>query len=145
VLSSLAHYYARTNDSARARAYLLRALKADAQDVDILLNACLIYLEAGEREEALSWLRKAVSAGYSREQLLANPELHSLHSSLEFDLLAKPKPNSVRNAVHSKQSSSDSAISFRKGIVRPHGNNRARRLLRFDKNADKKNFEDEFT
>jgi len=89
VLSSLALYYARINDSARARSYLEKALKASPQDVDVLRIACLVHLDAGERQEALAWLQKAVSVGYPREQLLANPELKSLHSVPEFDRLAK--------------------------------------------------------
>jgi len=88
VLSSLAHYYSRRNDPARARKYLEQALKAAPQDVDVLLIACLIHLEAGERAEALAWLRKAVAAGYPRESLLANPELKSLRSDAEFDRIA---------------------------------------------------------
>jgi tetratricopeptide (TPR) repeat protein len=89
MLSSLALYYARTNDAIRARNYLGKALKANPQDVDVLRIACLVHLEAGERQEALLWLQKAVSAGYTKEQLLANPELTSLHSDPQFDRLAK--------------------------------------------------------
>ena len=89
LLSSLAHYYSRTNDPAHARKYLEKALNADPQNVDVLLIACLVHLDAGERREALQSLQKAVSAGYPREQLLANPELKSLHSDPEFERLAK--------------------------------------------------------
>jgi eukaryotic-like serine/threonine-protein kinase len=89
VLSSLAHYYSRTNDPARARKYLENALKADPQNVEVLLIACLLHLEEGERHEALLWLEKAVSAGYVKEQLAANPELKSLHGDPEFERLAK--------------------------------------------------------
>jgi eukaryotic-like serine/threonine-protein kinase len=89
VLSSLAQYYSRTNDPVRARKYLEKALKVSPTNVDILRIACLVHLEAGERQEALAWLGKAVTAGYPREQLLANPELKSLHSDPEFDHLAK--------------------------------------------------------
>jgi eukaryotic-like serine/threonine-protein kinase len=89
VLSWLAHYYSRTNDPGRARKYLEKALKAAPQDVDVLLIACLLHLEAGERHEALLSLQKAVNAGYAREQLLANPELKSLHGDPEFERLAK--------------------------------------------------------
>jgi eukaryotic-like serine/threonine-protein kinase len=88
-LSLLAHYSARTNDPARARKYLEKALEADPQDVDVLLIACLLYLDAGERHEALLSLQKAVNAGYAREQLLANPELKSLHGDPEFERLAR--------------------------------------------------------
>jgi serine/threonine protein kinase/tetratricopeptide (TPR) repeat protein len=89
VLSWLAHYYSRTNDPARARKYLDKALETDPQDVDVLLIACLLHLDAGERHEALLSLQKAVTAGYAREQLLANPELKSLHGDPQFERLAK--------------------------------------------------------
>ena len=89
VLSSLATYYARTNDPVRAHTYLASALKQKPEDVDVLRIACLVYLEAGNRQESLRWLQKAVSVGYAREQLLANPELNSLHSDPQFERLAK--------------------------------------------------------
>jgi tetratricopeptide (TPR) repeat protein len=89
VLSSLATYYARTNDSVRARDYLDKALRQKPDDVDVLRIACLVHLEAGNRPEALRWLQKAVTAGYAKEQLLANPELNSLHSDPQFERLAK--------------------------------------------------------
>lgn len=86
-LSSLAHYYSRTNDIAKAQKYLDEAVKGSPEDVDTLLIACLIYLESGERKAALSWLRKAVLAGYPREHLAANAELKDLHSDPEFNIL----------------------------------------------------------
>jgi Tfp pilus assembly protein PilF len=89
VLSSLATYYARTNDPVRARDYLEKALKQKPDDVDVLRIASLVYLEAGNRDEAMRWLQKAVAAGYAKEQLLANPELKSLHSHPQFERLAK--------------------------------------------------------
>jgi serine/threonine protein kinase/tetratricopeptide (TPR) repeat protein len=89
VLSSLALYYARTKDSSHAREYLANALKEKPGDVDVLRIACLVHLEAGERQEALVWLQKAVTAGYTKEQLVANPELTDLHSDPQFVRLAK--------------------------------------------------------
>jgi serine/threonine protein kinase/Tfp pilus assembly protein PilF len=89
VLSLLAHYYARSNDPARARKYLEKALKADPQNVDVLLIACLVHLEAGERQEAMQLLRKAVAGGYAKEQLIANPELKILHGDPQFEHLAR--------------------------------------------------------
>ncbi len=89
VLSSLAHYYARTNNPVRARKYLGESLKADPQNVDMLLIASLIDLETGKSQSALVWLERAVKAGYPREQLVANPDLKSLHSDPRFERLAK--------------------------------------------------------
>jgi len=83
-LSSLAHYYSRTGNANRAGEYLATALKASPNDVDILLIACLVRLDAGEQGESLKWLDKAVHLGYPREQLTANPDLASLRSEPEF-------------------------------------------------------------
>jgi len=57
--------------------------------MDILRIACLVHLDSRESQEALKWLEKSVRAGYSREQLIANPELASLRSHPEFDRLVK--------------------------------------------------------
>jgi serine/threonine protein kinase/tetratricopeptide (TPR) repeat protein len=89
VLSSLALYYARTHDRARARKYLEKALKEKPDDVDVLRIACLVYLEEGDRQQAMLWLRRAVSVGYARDQLVANPELTSLHSDPQFAPVVK--------------------------------------------------------
>ncbi|HWZ79784.1 MAG TPA: protein kinase [Candidatus Sulfotelmatobacter sp.] len=87
VLSSLALYHSRIGDAIGARQYLVRALKVNPNDVDILRIACLVHLEAREKQESLKWLEKSVHAGYPREQLVANPELASLRSEPEFRLL----------------------------------------------------------
>ena len=89
VLSSLALYYARTDDPERARKYMEKALKEKSDDVDVMRVACLVHLSAGNREEALRWLQRAVAAGYAKEQLVANPELNGLHSDPEFERLAR--------------------------------------------------------
>jgi serine/threonine protein kinase/tetratricopeptide (TPR) repeat protein len=89
VLSSLALYYSRINDPMRARKYLEASLKGKPEDVDLLLNACLVHLEEGDTKDALIWLQRAVKAGYPKEQLVANPELASLHSHPQFDHLAE--------------------------------------------------------
>ena len=89
VLSSLALYHSRLGDANGARQYLGRALQSSPDNVDILRIACLVHLEAKERQESLKWLEKSVHAGYTREQLVANPELESLRSEPEFSRLVK--------------------------------------------------------
>lgn len=89
VLSSLALYYARTNNLSQAKKYLDGALKEKPEDVDILRIASLVHLEEGDRKGALVWLERSVKAGYTREQLVANPEFESLHSDPQFERLAK--------------------------------------------------------
>ena len=87
VLSSLAQYHSRIGDAVAARKYLNRALQVNPNDVDNLRIACLVYLDAGQQQEAFKWLEKSVRAGYSREQLIANPDLTSLRSEPEFGRL----------------------------------------------------------
>ena len=84
VLSSLAQYSSRVGERAQAQKYLNAALNISPNDVDVLRVACLVHLEAGEQQEALSWLEKSVRAGYPREQLTANPELAGLRARPEF-------------------------------------------------------------
>jgi eukaryotic-like serine/threonine-protein kinase len=88
-LSSLALYHSRIGDTVGARKYLGTALQAGPNEVDILRIACLVHLEAGEQQESLKWLEKAVHAGYPREQLVANPELASLRSEPQFARLVE--------------------------------------------------------
>jgi eukaryotic-like serine/threonine-protein kinase len=83
-LSSLALFHSRVGDDAEARQYLGSAIKKSPNDVDTLRIACLVHLEAGDKQESLKWLEKSVRAGYSREQLISNPELASLRSEPEF-------------------------------------------------------------
>jgi eukaryotic-like serine/threonine-protein kinase len=89
VLSSLALYSSRIGDAGAARKYLVAALQSGPNQVDILRIACLVHLEAGDKEESLKWLEKTVHAGYPREQLVANPELAKLRSEAEFGRIAK--------------------------------------------------------
>ena len=84
VLSALALFHSRIGDSVTARQYLSRALRSSSPNADVLRIACLVHLEAGEKTDALQWLDRSVRAGYSREQLTANPELVSLQSDPEF-------------------------------------------------------------
>ena len=83
VLSSLALYYSRIGDAVRAQTYLV-ALCKPARMTWIFFALRLVHLEAGEQQEALKWLDKAVHAGYPREHLIANPELTRLRSKPEF-------------------------------------------------------------
>jgi len=87
VLGWLALWNSRMGETTRSRKYLDAALQASPDDPDVLRISCLIHLEAGEQQEALKWLEKSVHAGYSREQLTANPELASLRPLPEFKRL----------------------------------------------------------
>ena len=87
-LSLLALWYSRMGEAAQARKYLDAALQTNPNNVDVLRIASLVHLEAGEKQEALKWLEKSVHAGYSREQLMANPELAGLRSQSEFARIA---------------------------------------------------------
>ena len=89
VLSSLALNNSRMGNDGQARKYLDLILQASPNNADVLRIACLVHLEAGERQESFKWLEKAVHAGYSREQLTANPELASLRSEPEFTRLVQ--------------------------------------------------------
>jgi eukaryotic-like serine/threonine-protein kinase len=88
-LGWLAHYHSRIGEDSVARQLLAGSLRANPQNTDILLVATLIYLEGGDRRQALDSLEKAVRAGYPRGQLEANPDLAALRPEPEFARLAR--------------------------------------------------------
>jgi eukaryotic-like serine/threonine-protein kinase len=87
-LSYLALYYARVGEPAQGRTYLAKALEVSPDDWDILRIACLVHLEAGDRQEALKWLGQSVRAGYPRGMLVDDAELAGLRSDPEFARLS---------------------------------------------------------
>jgi serine/threonine protein kinase/tetratricopeptide (TPR) repeat protein len=87
MLSSLALYSARVGEKDKSRSYLSKSLEISPHDPDVLRIACLVHLEFSEQKAAIQWLARAVSAGYVKEQLLANPELAALRSEPGFSQL----------------------------------------------------------
>ncbi len=89
VLKHLAYYHAMTNDRVRAVAYLNDELNLSGLDGDALFGAAIIFNHLGETGTSLEWLRKALRAGFSPQQVLQEPGLDNLHDNPRFQELLK--------------------------------------------------------
>ena len=72
----------RKTDALEAVAAVERLGSSDAEALFNVAGACE---QVGERALALMWLRKAVTAGYSRESIAQSPGLAALRADPGFD------------------------------------------------------------
>jgi serine/threonine-protein kinase len=63
-----------------ARHHIQRALEIEPANPDHLLYAAIVAEVAGESDQALDWIRKAVKAGLGAAQIEREPELKNLRS-----------------------------------------------------------------
>jgi serine/threonine protein kinase/tetratricopeptide (TPR) repeat protein len=78
--ATLAICYAKLGRTAPARRHIERALEIEPTNPDHLLYAAIIAEVAGKSEEAIGWIRKAVTAGLGAAQIEREPELKKLRS-----------------------------------------------------------------
>jgi serine/threonine-protein kinase len=83
-LAELASCRAMLGDSARAREDLTRALALAPGNVEVQQLAASVYELVGDRESALAWSRRALAAGYPREQVEQDPFLTALRADPRF-------------------------------------------------------------
>lgn len=86
-LAHLALYRAKTGQRVEAVKAIEQAIALSPDSVDRMYNAALVYHLVGDRQRALSWLRKAVEKGYSVREIRADPELRDLHKEPIFQEL----------------------------------------------------------
>ncbi len=87
LLSHLAGYHASVGNEALARQFLKSALDSGTDNIDILVQAAAIHEEFGNRDSALFWLDKAVTAGYSQFWIERTPDFKQLIRDPEFERL----------------------------------------------------------
>jgi tetratricopeptide (TPR) repeat protein len=81
----LADCYSMLGNVDRAREFLQSALStAPSQDVSIMFNAGVVLEQIGDREQALTWIEKAVRHGYSRRLVEDSPSLAELRADPRF-------------------------------------------------------------
>jgi len=91
--SVIATALARTGRIADGRAQMLEALAIDSTDANILSDGAIVAALDGRKEEALSFLRRAVAAGYCRSTIARQPEFASLRDDADFQsIIAAPRP-----------------------------------------------------
>lgn len=85
IISHMAGYYAMTGEEENARKYIQQALAISPDDTFIMYVAGTTYEQLGERDEAISWLMKAIENGYSISDVVNQPELQDLVSDIRFE------------------------------------------------------------
>jgi len=84
VLSSLALYYARMDDAARADEFNERALAAGPDDMYVHYNSALINAQFGRVDETIAAVERSIDLGFAVQMLAGEPALSSLHSDDRF-------------------------------------------------------------
>jgi eukaryotic-like serine/threonine-protein kinase len=86
-LHYLALYEAMLGHNTEALSYLERALQLSSNDPELLFNAAKIYSRLGKEEMALTFVEKAVAAGYSIFFVRDDPMFRNLASNVRFHKL----------------------------------------------------------
>jgi tetratricopeptide (TPR) repeat protein len=71
-------------DQQTAYGYLQKALALAPSNGEVLFRAAVVYNHFNQREQALSYLSKAVQAGYSRTIIRDSPDFSNLRQDQQF-------------------------------------------------------------
>jgi len=83
-LAYLANYTAMLGDQQAAFGYLQKALALAPSNGEVLFRAAVVHNDFNQREQALSYLSKAVQAGYSRTIIRDSPDFSNLRQDQQF-------------------------------------------------------------
>ena len=75
---------AKRGDLAAAQTHIKMALEADPTNGDVLYHAAVVANLRGERDAAVSWLTRAIAAGYTATDAARDPEFSNLRSDPRF-------------------------------------------------------------
>ena len=90
-LSYVAVFHAMLGEERLARPALNRALTLAPTDATVLFNAALVSNQLGNESRAITWLRKSLEAGQSREVVRNTIDFDNLHSNHSFQELLREK------------------------------------------------------
>jgi len=79
-LAHLADYYSMLGDRSKALGYIHRALAIGSNDASVIFKAAQVYEEVGQSELAVTYLLKALDAGYAPTMARDMPGFDSLRS-----------------------------------------------------------------
>lgn len=84
ITSRLAGYYAITGNRIKAELMIERAIKIAPKSIHVMYEAGTVYEQLGERKKAIVWIGKALENGYSKSEILNQPELRELLADESF-------------------------------------------------------------
>jgi eukaryotic-like serine/threonine-protein kinase len=87
VMADLALYYAKKANPSRALDFVRRARSIDANDVDLMYTEAVVRALAGQNQEAVAALRRALAQGHAVADVASDPELAVLQGLPEFRTL----------------------------------------------------------
>ncbi len=84
ILTNIASYCTELNLADSARSIIRKVVSLNPKDVNVMILISEVFEQLGERENALSWVRKALNNGYAVEELDHIPELKKLREDKRF-------------------------------------------------------------
>jgi tetratricopeptide (TPR) repeat protein len=84
-LGSLARCYARKGDPAKGAEFIDRARSVDPADNELMYDEAVVQSLAGQPQQALSALERALASGYSLEEAKRDPDLKVVRGLPGFD------------------------------------------------------------
>jgi serine/threonine-protein kinase len=92
LLVYVAGYHAMLKERKPALDYLQRALYAGSGKPEVLYNAALVHNQLGDAEQSLTWLGKALAAGYPASVVRNSPNFDNLAANPRFRGLMQRYP-----------------------------------------------------
>jgi tetratricopeptide (TPR) repeat protein len=86
-LGFVAVYSAMVDDNRSAMNNLERALAVAPKDAAVMFKAAFVYSHLGDKDQALTWLKKALEAGYPKSAVRDTPEFDHLLTDPQFKRL----------------------------------------------------------
>jgi hypothetical protein len=78
-------------DKKRAYESIQKALTLTDKSPEVLFDAAFVHNHLGDTSQALTWLQKAITAGYSISQVKDNPDFDRLRDNPAFQALTSGK------------------------------------------------------
>ena len=87
ILGYTADYYAMLDHEEQAKRSLAAALEISPRNGEILFHAAILYNHLGDSEKTVTFLRRAVEAGWSRSQIRDTPDFEHLKNDPRLQAL----------------------------------------------------------
>jgi serine/threonine protein kinase/tetratricopeptide (TPR) repeat protein len=89
LMVNLAGYYRQLDNREQAEHFLQRAIQANPADIHVQFDIGFVYESMGYRDEALSWIEKAIMNGYPISEIRQLHGLDDLKEDIRFQELVK--------------------------------------------------------